>query len=103
MKGDFRVPFCRTCRDRVWPPFERCPTCLSKTIFKRISRMGILLEFSTSFISGHAQDFGIVDLEGVHLLGSVQGNNIFLGCTIVMYDCGVDENMRPFYKFRTGT
>jgi uncharacterized OB-fold protein len=103
MKGDFRVPFCRTCRASVWPPFEHCPTCLSKTILKRISRRGILLEYSTSFISGRAQDYGIVDLEGVHLLGSVRGNNIFPGSKVVMYDCGIDENNIPFYKFGIDT
>ena len=72
-----------------------------RQFLRGVSRIGILLEFSTSFISGYAQDFGIVDLEGVHLLGTVQGNNIFFGCTVVMYDCGVDEDTRPFYKFRT--
>lgn len=44
-----------------------------------------------------------MDLEGVHLLGSVRGNNIFPGRKVLMYDCGIDENNIPFYKFGIDT
>ena len=44
-----------------------------------------------------------MDLEGVHLLGSVRGNNIFPGSKVAMYDCGIDENNIPFYKFGIDT
>jgi uncharacterized protein len=99
-KGDFRVPFCTLCRERVWPPFELCPNCFSKTSLKRISRTGILVEFSSDFLSADNQGFGIVDFKGIFLLGSLQGNDFFPGCKVIMYDCGIDDHDRSFYKFK---
>ncbi len=99
-KGDFRVPICTTCRETIWPPFETCPICLSRTTFRRISKKGILREFSTTFTSETPQQFGIIDLGGVHVLGSVQGYDISLGCTVILYECGIDNNGHPFYNFR---
>ena len=73
---------------------------MSKTTLKKIQRTGSLVEYSTAFNSEHPREFGIINLGGIFLLGSLQGKSFFPGCRVIMYDCGLDSQNRPFYKFR---
>jgi uncharacterized OB-fold protein len=97
-KGEFRVAVCTRCSKKIWPPAEFCCFCFSKTSFKKIEGIGTLIEFTTSHIHGKEELFGIVDIEGIKLIGSLS-SNLSIGMKVRMVECGIRENGSPFYHF----
>ena len=98
-KGDFRVSICIRCRRKTWPPSKCCHYCLSKTKLKRMNLTGKLLEFSTSRLKSRSSAFGIIQMDGVAVLGSISEKNPYYGMLVRMTDCGVTCTGLPYYNF----
>jgi uncharacterized OB-fold protein len=99
-KGEFRVAICTRCSKKVWPPAEFCCYCFSKTHFKKIKGIGTLIEFTTSHLHGNEELFGVVDIEGIKLIGSLS-SNLSTGMKVRMVECGIRENGFAFYRFES--
>ncbi len=97
-KGEFRLAICIGCNKKIWPPTEFCCDCFSKTSFKKIKPVGTLIESSTSHIRGKEELFGIVDMEGIKLIGSLS-SDLTIGMRVRMVECGIRENGIAFYHF----
>jgi uncharacterized OB-fold protein len=98
-KKEFRVPICRACKKKVWPPFSRCPICFCDSSMQRVHPVGVLLEFSNSHLDDDVS-YGIVDMQGIFLLGSLHDSKISRGMKVIMFDCGVRRDGRIFYRFK---
>jgi uncharacterized OB-fold protein len=85
----------------VWPPSPYCPDCYSKTRFKKFIRTGKLLEFTVSCIGNNRAVYGVVDLSGIRLFGSIKGQPIYNGIRVRMTNCGVLTEDAVFYNFET--
>jgi uncharacterized OB-fold protein len=98
-KGEFRIPICKSCASKVWPPSPHCPYCLSKTSLEKIEKTGILLEFTSSFLEGKEGVFGLVDMSGIKLIGSFGTKRLKEGMKVRMKGCGVKPDGTTFYSF----
>lgn len=97
-RGDFRVAVCKHCHKKMWPPSEFCCFCYYKTSLKKIETTGTIVEFTTSQIHGNENLYGIVDMQGIKLIGSLPVN-VTLGMKVKMVECGIRENGCLFYHF----
>jgi uncharacterized OB-fold protein len=98
-KGVFVVPVCTSCGKKAWPPSARCPSCLSGTKFVKVRTAGKLVEFAASHIKGREGTFGIVELDGFRIVGSVGGTKLKEGMKVKMTKCGVGPDGSPYYHF----
>jgi hypothetical protein len=80
-KGEFRIHVCASCKKKIWPPSRYCPECLS--YLKNIEGM-----------------FGIVDLSGIRLVGSIFGRPLRHGMEVTMIKCGINSDGSIFYHFK---
>jgi uncharacterized OB-fold protein len=60
--------------------------------------IGTVIELSTSHIHGKEELFGVVDIEGIKLIGSLS-SNLSSGMKVRMVRCGIRENGFAFYHF----
>ncbi len=97
-RGEFRVAVCKRCRKKMWPPTEFCCYCFCTTSLKKIETTGTLIEFTTSHIYGKEDLYGVVDMEGIKLIGSLSAN-VTTGMKVRMVKCGIRENGCLFYHF----
>lgn len=97
-RGVFKVPICKRCGKKAWPPSSTCPICYSKTVLKRAGRKGVLVEFAASHVRGHEGVFGIVEMDGFRLMGSFDSAELSPGMEVRMVDCGVKDGT-PYYSF----
>ena len=67
---------------------------------KKIETTGTLIEFTTSHIYGKEDLYGVVDMEGIKLIGSLSAN-VTTGMKVRMVKCGIRENGCLFYHFDT--
>ena len=98
-KGDFRIYVCASCKKKIWPPFKYCPKCLSKAHLLKIDRNGVLLEFTFSHLENIGGVFGIVEIRGIRLVGSIFGGPLRQGMKVKMIKCGINPDGSPFYHF----
>ena len=98
-KGEFWIPICISCKKNVWPPFGHCSVCLSKTKLRKTKGKGILIEWTTSHLENVPNKFGIVDMSGIKVLGSISGEPIIRGMHVKMTKCGISDNGIPYYHF----
>jgi uncharacterized OB-fold protein len=99
-KGEFKVYVCSSCKKKIWPPFQYCPECLSKANLEDIEKIGILLEFTISYVKNMEGIFGIVDISGIRLLGSIFGHPLRCGMKVKMIRCGISsDDISLFYHF----
>jgi uncharacterized OB-fold protein len=99
-KGEFRIYVCNSCKRKIWPPFQYCPKCLSKADLKKIERKGVLLEFAFSHLKGIEGVFGIVDISGIRLMGSIFGQPLRHGMKVTLVKCGINPDGSIFYHFK---
>jgi uncharacterized OB-fold protein len=97
-RGEFRVPVCKHCRKKMWPPSEFCCDCFFTTCLEKIETTGTLIEFTTSHIHGKEDLYGVVDMKGIKLIGSLSGN-VTRGMKVRMVKCGIRENGCLYYYF----
>ena len=60
---------------------------------------GKLLEFSTSRLNSRSSAFGIIQMDGVAVLGSISDKNPYYGMRVRMTDCGVTYTGLTYYNF----
>ena len=97
-KGEFRISICISCSKKIWPPADFCCDCFSKTSFKKVKAIGTLIECTTSQIRDKEGLFGVIDMEGIKLIGSLS-SNLAIGMKVRMVECGMRENGIAFYHF----
>jgi uncharacterized OB-fold protein len=97
--GEFWIPVCSSCRAVAWPPSAHCPKCLAPTILSRHEPAGILVEFSKSYVRSKEGTFGIIDAEGMRIVGKLHGEGHYIGMRMKMVSCGVDGDGTPTYDF----
>ncbi len=100
-RGEFRIPVCVACGGRAWPPSPTCPRCHSPTRMVDGQRAGKLLEFSRSHVKGKEGLFGVVQIDDIRLVGSLDEYSLKEGMNVVMIDCGIHEDGTAFYRFRS--
>jgi uncharacterized protein len=98
MKGKFIAPFCNSCNKKIWPPSYFCSSCLEKTELKKFQTTGTLIEFTTSYFKNRGT-FGVIDLDGIRVIGSILGEMLYEGMRVTMTDCGVTHDGSVYYQF----
>ena len=58
-----------------------------------------MLEFSTSRIKSCPSVFGIIQMDGIAVLGSISDKNPYHGMPVRMTDCGVTSAGLTYYNF----
>lgn len=94
------VPVCTSCRKKAWPPSARCPSCLSTTRFAKVGTAGTLVEFAASHFKDRKGAFGIVEMDGFRLVGSLGDAKLAEGMKVRMTKCGVEPDGTPYYHFQ---
>jgi uncharacterized OB-fold protein len=97
-RGIFKVPVCKKCKKKAWPPSSTCPACYSFTALQQVDRKGVIIEFGTSHVNGHEGIFGIVEMAGFRLVGSFDSPKLSEGMLVRMMDCGMRDDI-PYYLF----
>lgn len=97
--GEFKVPVCTSCRATVWPPSSRCSKCYSLTALKKTELTGTLIEFSNSHVKTREGTFGVIDIKGIRLIGSLKVVRPYAGMKVRMAACGVRSDGSPYYEF----
>jgi uncharacterized OB-fold protein len=97
--GELRIPVCMSCGSKAWPPSRRCPHCLSRTALKKMQKIGILLEFSSSHVRGMEGVYGLIELSGIRLVGTFGTHHLVEGMKVRMTKCGVRPDDTVFYFF----
>jgi uncharacterized OB-fold protein len=95
--GEFKIPVCILCKNKIWPPSYYCPSCLSnKTIILRKVRAN---EFADSFIKDKEGVYGLVEISGIKIIGSFDFKDLKEGMKVRMSRCGINQDGTPFYVF----
>ncbi|NDB63740.1 MAG: hypothetical protein EB150_05390 [Nitrososphaeria archaeon] len=68
-QGRFTVGKCTKCHNTNWPPSEYCSKCFGELSYSPVKEPGIVIEWS----SKDGQTFGIVEFEGIRVMGAIQG------------------------------
>ncbi|AIC14690.1 hypothetical protein NVIE_004950 [Nitrososphaera viennensis EN76] len=98
------VPVCTLCGKKAWPPSPACPKCFGRTVLKKVEKTGTLVEFSNSYVRGHEGVFGIIEMDGFRLVGSLDDDGkLRKGMKVKMDSCGVNVEGAPFYHFTPAT
>jgi uncharacterized OB-fold protein len=98
-RGKFRIPICKSCNLKIWPPSNICNNCYSKKIRMSKSEMrGQLIEHSSSFI-GNSKKLGLVEMSGIRIIGILSEGNMNPGSTVKLIKCGVDKDNLPYFEF----
>jgi len=102
-RGEFKIPVCTSCKKKLWPPSQYCPSCLSSAQVKSIVKNGTLLEFTKSHIGNSHVIFGVVEICGVRLVGSLSpaSQEFRIGMKVRMVRCGIDIDGNIFYNFES--
>jgi uncharacterized OB-fold protein len=101
--GELRIPTCKNCQNRVWPPKSFCSICLSDNIsFGTTCVKGRILELSKSYEDGmpNGNVFALIEISGIRLIGSVAGSRISKENSVILQRCGLRKDKEPFYEFR---
>jgi uncharacterized OB-fold protein len=97
-RHEFRVTVCKKCRQKIWPPSQNCFVCFSPTKLEKVVTTGFIKEITTSYTKGTAKLYGIVDMQGIKLVGSLSPD-AYVGLKVQMTDCGIRENGSLFFNF----
>ena len=102
--GEFKLPVCISCGTTMWPPSARCAKCYSPTALKTPELVGTLIEFSNSYVKNREGTFGVIDMNGIRIVGSLSGSDSQVGTKVRMVACGLSSDGSPYYEFQpTGT
>lgn len=61
--------------------------------------VGTVLEFTTSHVNSSRGTFGIVDLAGIRIVGSICGELVYEGIEVRMTSCGITQDGSAYYDF----
>jgi uncharacterized OB-fold protein len=97
--GEFKIPVCGSCGARAWPPSKSCPNCYSHTMLERIDPIGTLIEFAISNVRNREGAFGVIDIDGIKIVGGLKTQRPSAGMKMKLSACGLREDGSPFYDF----
>jgi uncharacterized OB-fold protein len=101
-RGKFRIPICKNCDTRIWPPSNICNNCFSKKVkMSKLDPRGKLIDYSESFI-GKNQNFGLIEISGIRIIGVLSDSRMNLGSVVKLIRCGLDKDNTPYYEFALG-
>jgi uncharacterized OB-fold protein len=80
-----------------------CSKCFGRTAPKKVGKTGTLVEFASSYVRNHEGVFGIIDMDGFRLVGSLDGGRLRKGMKVEMDRFGVNAEGLPFYHFSPAT
>jgi uncharacterized protein len=98
-KGQFRLPVCTSCKNKMWPPSNFCSLCFSKTSLEVIDTTGTLIHLTKSYFKGTEGYYGLVEISGIRLIGSFDKPDLPEGARVKMIRCGMGQDGGPFYVF----
>ena len=84
---------------KVWPPSYFCSDCFTKTELKQFEPVGTVLEFTYSHMKNRTGAFGVIDLAGIRILGSISGDSLHKGIQVKMVSCGIAKDGSVYYDF----
>lgn len=95
--NNFVCSECVKCQHLVWPPSDFCNKCMGPVMWRPISHMAKLVEFS----SKDGKIFGIAEFEGnIRVFGTIEGRSTpSPGDNLVLEYCYYGET--PKFVFRT--
>jgi uncharacterized protein len=99
IKGEFSISFCNSCNKKIWPPSYFCSNCFARTELKKFEAMGTVLEFTTSHVKNNAGTFGVIDLDGIRIIGTILGELLYEGMCVRMIRCGITQDGSAYYHF----
>lgn len=101
-RGQLRIPTCCNCHQKVWPPNQFCSQCFSRQIdMVRADSKGRIIEFSKSHNKNNPSEltYGLIEISGVRLIGSIVGKGIEANSSVLLRRCGLTESKNAFYEF----
>jgi uncharacterized OB-fold protein len=100
-KRRFALPYCIKCDLPAWPPVDRCYHCMSRVGLREIRfPVGRLLEYTTARNISPPVVFGIVSIDGIKVIGSLDSSvSPRVGIDVKMTNCGISSDGTPFYEF----
>ena len=97
--GKFKIPLCTSCGLKAWPPTRSCPKCFSRTKLESVEPVGTLVEFAKSHIRNREGIFGVIDIDGIKIVGGLKIVNPYSGMKLKMSVCGLREDGSTYYDF----
>lgn len=98
-EGKLKIPICLNCDSKIWPPANTCSNCYSEKIrMCKLKPRGRLIQNSLSFI-GSTETLGLVEIEGIRLIGIMRDGNLKPGSIVKLSKCGIDKHNSPYYEF----
>ena len=101
-RGQLRIPTCCNCHQKVWPPNQFCSQCFSRRIdMVKADSKGRIIEFSKSHNKNNPSEltYGLIEISGVRLIGSIVGKGIEANSSVLLRRCGLTESKNAFYEF----
>lgn len=101
-RGQLRIPTCCNCHQKVWPPNQFCSQCFSRRIdMVKADSKGRIIEFSKSHNKNNPSEltYGLIEISGVRLIGSIVGKEIEANSSVLLRRCGLTESKNAFYEF----
>jgi uncharacterized OB-fold protein len=92
------TPFCNSCNKKIWPPSYFCSICFELTELKKFQTVGTIIEFTASYVKNRGT-FGVVDLDGIRIIGSILGELLYEGMQVKMNRCGITQDGSAYYHF----
>jgi uncharacterized OB-fold protein len=81
-----------------------CSKCFGPTVLRKVKTTGTLVEFANSFIRSHEGIFGIIQMDGFRLIGSLDdARRLHKGIKVKLEKCGINDEGIPFYHFSSTT
>ena len=66
--GNFVIPECPACNEVIWPPSDYCSLCFGELRWRKLNRVGKILEFSRK----DDTFFGLVEFEKkIRIIGTI--------------------------------
>ena len=84
----------------MWPSASFCCECFSKTTFEKMDCCGTIKEMSLSFIGGRKEVYGIIEMGGIRVIGSLS-QDAAPGGKVHMVECGIRDDGCFFCRFES--
>lgn len=95
-KNIFLCSQCTKCDKLVWPPSDFCNKCFNEVVWRPISRLAKLVEFSRK----NNEYFCVAEFEGsIRVMGTVQNtSDLQVGQSLFLIKCDYDEKERFVFE-----
>lgn len=67
---------------------------------RNVKTTGTLVEYANSYVRNHEGTFGVIQMDGFRLIGSLDdARRLHKGMKVKLEKCGINEEGMPFYHF----